>query len=71
MVPELIGDYPRIGFHKLTLSECSLVSRVSFGSFFAHREAALGANVYISCNCIIGRATIGRNTQIASVFRFY
>jgi acetyltransferase-like isoleucine patch superfamily enzyme len=66
LIPGIVGDYLRIGFYKLTLSHCSLASRVSFGSFFAHPEAELGANVYIGCRCIIGKATIGGKTQIAS-----
>jgi virginiamycin A acetyltransferase len=66
MAPGILGDYLRIAFYKLTLAECSLSSRVSFGSFFAHREARLGANAYIGSYCIIGRAAIGERTQIAS-----
>jgi len=66
MAPGVLGDYLRIAFYKLTLAECSLSSRVSFGSFFAHREARLGANAYIGSYCIIGRASIGERAQIAS-----
>jgi len=66
MAPGILGDYLRIAFYKLTLEKCSLSSRVSFGSFFAHPEARLGANAYIGSYCIIGRAAIGERTQIAS-----
>jgi acetyltransferase-like isoleucine patch superfamily enzyme len=66
MAPGILGDYLRIAFYKLTLAECSLSSRVSFGSFFAHREASLGANAYIGSYCIVGRAAIGERAQIAS-----
>jgi virginiamycin A acetyltransferase len=66
MVPGLPGDYLRIAYYKLTLSECALTSRISFGSFFAHPEVRLGANVYIGSYCIIGKAEIGARTQIAS-----
>ena len=65
-VPGILGDYLRIAFYKLTLEECSLTSRVSFGSFFAHPEVKLGAHVYIGSYCIIGRSVIGERTQIAS-----
>jgi acetyltransferase-like isoleucine patch superfamily enzyme len=41
-------------------------SRISFGSFFAHPEAHIGASVYIGSYCIIGRATIGDRTLLAS-----
>ena len=66
MAPGILGDYLRIAFYKLTLAECSLSSRVSFGSFVAHREARLGAHAYIGSYCIIGRAAIGERAQIAS-----
>ena len=66
MVPGILGDYLRIAFYRLTLSECSLSSRVSFGSFFAHPEAKLGPKAYIGCFCIIGKAVIGERTQVAS-----
>jgi virginiamycin A acetyltransferase len=66
LTPGIVGDYLRTAFYKLTLAECSLSSRISFGSFFAHTDARVGANVYIGCNCIIGKAAIGERTQIAS-----
>ncbi|HUK74107.1 MAG TPA: acyltransferase [Candidatus Bathyarchaeia archaeon] len=66
MVPGILGDYFRIAFYKLTLKQCSLYSRVSFGSFFAHSDAALGRGVYIGSYCILGRCSIGDRTQIAS-----
>ena len=65
-VPGLPGDYLRIAYYKLTLSECALSSRISFGSFFAHPEVRLGPNVYIGSYCIIGKTEIGARTQIAS-----
>jgi hypothetical protein len=36
-IPGIAGDYLRIAFYRLTLKECSLDSRISFGSFFARR----------------------------------
>jgi acetyltransferase-like isoleucine patch superfamily enzyme len=65
-VPGLPGDYVRIAFYKLTLKRCSLESRISFGSFFAHPEAEIGERVYIGSYCVLGRCTIGDRTQIAS-----
>jgi acetyltransferase-like isoleucine patch superfamily enzyme len=64
--PGIIGDYFRIAYYKLTLKQCSLYSRVSYGSFFAHSDAALGQGVYIGSYCILGRCSIGDRTQIAS-----
>ena len=66
MVPGVLGDYFRIAFYKLTLKRCSLYSRVSFGSFFAHPDAELGCGVYIGSYCILGSCRIGDRTQIAS-----
>jgi len=65
-VPGLLGVYARRAFYVMTLQSCSMKTCVSFGSFFAHREATIEDGVYIGSYCIIGRAHIGRNTQIAS-----
>lgn len=66
VAPGIPGDYLRVAFYKLTLDECALSSRVSFGSFFAHPQARLGPNVYVGNYCVIGKAVIGERTQIAS-----
>jgi len=66
MIPGILGDYLRIAFYKLTLAECDLSSRISFGSFFAHPQAKLGPGVYIGSYCIFGKTVIGARTQIAS-----
>ena len=65
-IPGVVGDYFRIAYYKLTLKQCSLYSRVSFGSFFAHPEVVLGRGVYIGSYCILGNCRIGDRTQIAS-----
>jgi len=44
-IPGILGDYFRIAYYRLTLKQCSLYSRVSYGSFFAHPDAALGQGV--------------------------
>lgn len=66
LIPGLPGDYLRIAFYRFTLEQCSLQSRISFGSFFAHPEARVGERVYIGSYCILGRVRIGPRTQIAS-----
>lgn len=66
LFPGILGDYLRIAFYKMTLAECSLSSRIQFGSFFAHPSARLGPHVYIGSYCILGNATIGERAQIAS-----
>jgi virginiamycin A acetyltransferase len=65
-VPGIPGDYLRIAWYKLTLDECSLDSRIQFGSFFAHARVRIGRGVYIGSYCILGQTTIGDRTQIAS-----
>jgi acetyltransferase-like isoleucine patch superfamily enzyme len=64
--PGMVGDYLRIAFYRLTLEQCSLDSRISFGSFFAHPEARVAEGVYIGSYCVLGRVHIGARTQIAS-----
>src|ERR1035438_982809 len=66
VAPGVFGDYLRTAYYKLVLTECPFSSRISFGSFFAHPEARLADQVYIGCYCVIGKTTIGLNTQIAS-----
>lgn len=65
-VPGIVGDYLRIAFYRLTLESCSLESRISFGSFFAHPKAQVAPGVYIGSYCVLGCCTIGERTQIAS-----
>ena len=66
IIPGLPGDYFRIAFYRLTLRECSLLSRVSFGTFFAHTDSSIASEVYIGPYCVLGKVNIGRRTQIAS-----
>jgi acetyltransferase-like isoleucine patch superfamily enzyme len=66
LAPGLPGDYLRTGFYYLTLRQFSLASRISFGSFFAHRDAIVHEGVYIGCHCILGKVEIGSRTHIAS-----
>ena len=65
-VPGGIGDFLRAAYYHLTLRAFHLSSRISFGSFFAHPEANIGSCVYIGSYCVIGRASIGSGTLLAS-----
>jgi acetyltransferase-like isoleucine patch superfamily enzyme len=65
-IPGLPGDYFRIAYYRLTLTECALESRIEFGSFFAHPQARVGRGVYIGNYCVLGRTSIGDRTQIAA-----
>lgn len=66
LAPGLPGDYLRIAYYHLTLEECSLQSRIQFGSFFVHRETKVGCSVYIGAYCVLGKTVIGERTQIGS-----
>jgi virginiamycin A acetyltransferase len=66
LAPGLPGDYLRIAYYRLTLDECSLESRIQFGSFFAHPEARVARGVYIGSYCVLGITEIGERSQIAS-----
>lgn len=67
LAPGILGDYLRIAYYRLTLMECSLESRIQFGSFFVHPQVKVGRGVYIGCHCVLGRTAIGDRTQIASL----
>jgi acetyltransferase-like isoleucine patch superfamily enzyme len=56
----------RIAYYCLTLEECSIESRIQFGSFFVHPKVRVAQGVYIGCYCVLGQTSIGERTQIAS-----
>jgi len=66
LAPGLPGNYLRIAFYRLTLEECSIESRIEFGSFFVHPRARVARGVYIGSYCVLGMTFIGERTQIGS-----
>lgn len=66
MAPGLPGDYLRNAFYSMTLRRCGAASRISFGTIFSTADVVLEDKVYVGSYCVIGRARIGRNSQIAS-----
>jgi len=66
LFPGVPGQYVRRAYYVLTLEACSFNSCFEHGTFFAHREATVESGVYIGAYCILGRARIGANSQIAS-----
>ncbi len=66
LVPGLPGSYLRSAFYYATLRKCAWNFHIGFGSFFPHRGTEIGSNVTIGAYCIIGIATIGAETIIAS-----
>lgn len=65
-LPGLPGDYLRGAYYSLTLRKFGAGSRISFGTFFSTSDVWIEEGVYIGAYCVIGRARIGRKTQIAS-----
>ncbi len=66
MVPGILGDYTRAAYYKWTLRDCSIDTRIHFGTILAHPDAVIGDHVSIGCYCVIGRARIGARTQVSS-----
>lgn len=66
LVPGLPGDYARVAFYWMTLKSCSLQCRISFGTIFSNTDVIVEPGVYIGPYCVLGRAQVGRHTQIAS-----
>ena len=66
LVPGSIGSFFRIAYYRKVLTYAPSNMYIGFGSYFSHREVHLGCNVYIGAYCIIGMASIGNNTLIAS-----
>lgn len=71
LFPGLPGDYLRVAYYHMTLDECPLYSRVSFGSFFAQSSVVIGSGVYIGAYCVLGSCRIGERTQIASQVQIF
>ena len=66
LVPGVPGSYLRVAYYAMTLRSCSFESHIGIGSFFADSQASVGHRVYIGPLCVLGRASIGDRTQIAS-----
>jgi acetyltransferase-like isoleucine patch superfamily enzyme len=66
VIPGIPGDYLRVAFYRLTLTRCSLDSRVSFGTIFGQSSVTIERGVYIGAYCVIGACSIGARSQIAS-----
>jgi virginiamycin A acetyltransferase len=64
LVPGLPGNYLRIAYYFMTLRQCSLYSRVSFGTYVNRSGAIIEKGVYIGSWCVLGQCRIGERTQI-------
>lgn len=65
-IPGVLGDYLRVAYYFLTLDQCALNSRISFGTFFAQSSSVVHPGVYIGAYCVLGTCNIGERSQIAS-----
>jgi virginiamycin A acetyltransferase len=66
LAPGPLGNFVRGAFYKLTLRKASIDTNIGFGTYFVYPDACVGPQVSIGAYCVIGRASIGRGTQIAS-----
>ena len=66
LAPGLTGVFFRRAYYAKTLENCADDCFIEFGTWFSHRNASLGSNVYIGARCIIGMAQIGDNSLIGS-----
>lgn len=65
-VPGFVGTFLRAAFYRLVLEDCSIDTTISYGSYFVYPCSQVGRLVSIGSYCIIGNASIGARTQIAS-----
>jgi virginiamycin A acetyltransferase len=70
LLPGIAGSYLRVAFYRMTLRSCSADVHIGFGTVFAHPQASVGPHVSIGMYCVIGRASIGARTQVASLVQF-
>ena len=62
----LPGSYLRAAYYKMTLRQASIDVTLSFGTYFVQPDTILEEGVSIGAYCVIGRASIGARSQIAS-----
>jgi acetyltransferase-like isoleucine patch superfamily enzyme len=65
LIPGKLGSYLRVAYYRLTLDHCSKDVAIHFGSRFTHSTASVEDRVYIGTGCVIGMASIGRETMLA------
>jgi virginiamycin A acetyltransferase len=70
LLPGIAGSYLRVAFYRMTLRSCSADVHIGFGTVFVHSQASVGPHVSIGMYCVIGRASIGARTQVASLVQF-
>jgi acetyltransferase-like isoleucine patch superfamily enzyme len=66
LIPGSPGLFLRKCYYFLTLQRCSLNCHIGFLTYFAQRQAEVGARVYIGARASIGIATLGEGSLIGS-----
>ena len=64
--PGLPGDFLRSAYYRLTLTRCSLDTRISYGTYFVRPHSSIAKLVSIGGYCVIASADIGEGSQIGS-----
>lgn len=64
--PGLPGDFLRSAYYRLTLTRCSLDTRISYGTYFVRPHSSIAKRVSIGGYCVIACANIGEGSQIGS-----
>jgi virginiamycin A acetyltransferase len=65
-VPGFPGVYLRRAYYRCTLESCNPRSTIGYGAIFAHRQASIGAHVYVGPYALIGCATLEAGCLIGS-----
>ncbi len=66
LFPGKLGSYFRVAFYRFTLTKCSPLTVIHFGTLFSQLDTEIEQGVYIGAQCNIGKSKIGCNTLIAS-----
>jgi acetyltransferase-like isoleucine patch superfamily enzyme len=66
VLPGLTGEYLRREFLAQFAGGCGSESVISWGTILSSPEVIIGQRVYIGSYCIIGKASIGEDTLVAS-----
>ena len=64
--PGYPGVYLRRAYYRWTLESCSPRSTIGYGAIFTHRQASIGAHVYVGPYALVGCATLEPGCLIGS-----
>lgn len=64
LLPGQTGNFLRVAFYRYTLDHCDPTATICFGVLFSKTDATIEQNVYIGPRCMIGMATIKKDSLI-------